>query len=87
MLETFAKAGKESPERSAAERAIANLRAARKPVDDFQSLRNEVLDLKKENRDLRKEMDDLKKKVSALPAPQPKAKSKKPVVPPKAARR
>ena len=91
VLETFAKAGKESPERSAAERAIASLRAARKPVDDFHSLRNEVIDLKKENRDLRKEMDDLKKKVSALPAPQaapqPKSKSKKPVVPPKAARR
>ncbi|MBI4326355.1 MAG: HEAT repeat domain-containing protein [Chloroflexi bacterium] len=91
VLETFARAGKESPERSAAERAIASLRAARKPVDDFQSLRNEVLDLKKENRDLRKEMDDLKKKVGALPgpqaAPQPKAKSKKPALPPKAARR
>ena len=90
VLETFAKAGKESPERSAAERAIASLRAARKPVDDFHSLRNEVIDLKKENRDLRKEMDDLKKKSARCQrpaAPQPKSKSKKPVVPPKAARR
>ncbi len=71
-LEKFATAGQDSPERSAAERAVARLRAARKPVDDFKNLRGEVLDLEKQNRELRKELDDLKKKVEAT-APPPAA--------------
>ena len=77
-LETFAGAGKESPERSAAERAISSLRAVKKPGEDLRDLRSEVLELQKQNRDLRKEVDDLKKKVEAAnkPAPQPKASAK-----------
>jgi aminopeptidase N len=63
VLQTFAGASRETPERSAAERAVTTLRAARRPVDDFKNLRNEVLDLQKQNRELRKELDDLKKKV------------------------
>jgi len=66
VLEKFATAAKDSQERTAAERAIADIRAARKPADDLSSLRNEVLGLQKENRDLRKEMDDLKKRFQAL---------------------
>jgi HEAT repeat protein len=62
-LNKFATAAKDSPERGAAERAVTGLRAARKPVDDFKNLRQEVLDLQKDNRDLRKELDELKKKV------------------------
>ncbi len=62
-LQTFATAGKESRERDAAAKAVADLRASRKPVDDFKNLRQEVLDLQKANRDLRKELDTLKKKV------------------------
>jgi len=65
VLETFAGASKESRERAAAERAVTNLRAGRKPVDDFKNLRQEVLDLLKANRDLRKELDTLNKKVEA----------------------
>jgi len=65
VLEKFATASKTSPQRAAAERAVASLRAVRKPVDDFKNLRQEVLDLQKENRDLRKDMDDLKKKIDA----------------------
>ena len=65
VLEKFATASKESRERTSAERATTELRAARKPVDDFKNLRQEVLDLQKTNRDLRKELDDLKKKVEA----------------------
>jgi aminopeptidase N len=65
VLEKFATASKESPERTTAEKAVADLRAARKPVDDFKNLRNEVLDLQKQNRELRKELDDLKKQVAA----------------------
>jgi aminopeptidase N len=72
VLQTFALASKASPERVAAETALASLRAVRKPVDDFKNLRQEVLDLQKANRDLRKELEDLKKKVetakSSIPA-------------------
>ena len=68
VLEKFTTAAKTSPQRAAAERAVASLRAARKPVDDFKNLRQEVLDLQKENRDLRKDMDELKKKVETGPS-------------------
>jgi len=64
-LETFATSAKDSPERAAAEQALAVLRAGRKPVDDFKNLRQEVLDLEKANRDLRQELDELKKRVAA----------------------
>jgi aminopeptidase N len=82
VLEKYATASKESRERTAAEKALAELRAARKPVDDFKNLRQEVLDLQKSNRDLRKELEDLKKKVEAwemTPArPEPRKKQLKP---------
>jgi len=65
VLHRFAEAAKDSPERGAAERAVTDLRAGRKPVDDFKNLRQEVLDLEKANRDLRKELDSLKRKVEA----------------------
>jgi aminopeptidase N len=65
VLETFAKAAKESPERTRAEKAITALRSARKPVDDFKELREEVLSLQKETRKLQKELDDLKNQVRA----------------------
>jgi aminopeptidase N len=65
VLETFAKAAKESPERTRAEKAITALRSARKPVDDFKNLREEVVTLQKESRELRKELDDLKNQVRA----------------------
>src|SRR5207253_10941437 len=81
VLDKFATASKDSPERGIAERTVAELRAGRKPVDDFKNLRQEVLDLEKANRELRKELDDLKKKLDAsspLP-PEPPTKKKKPV--------
>ncbi len=78
VLEKFATAAKDSPERGAAERAIASLRAARKPVDDFKNLRQEVLDLQKENRDLRREMDDLKKKIEVSRPVPPSAPNQPP---------
>ena len=78
VLQKFATAPKESRERAAAERAIIDLRAARKPTDDFKNLRQEVLDLEKANRDLRKELDDLKKKLDArLAAPSARPAKKK----------
>jgi HEAT repeat protein len=78
VLETFTHAAKESPERRAAEKAIADIRAARKPSDDLHDLRDEVTGLQKENRDLRKSVDDLKKKMDAtLPAAGDKTKKRK----------
>jgi len=68
VLETFASASRKSPERTAAEQSLAELRTARKPVDDFKNLRQEVMDLEKANRELRKDLDDLKKRVGARDA-------------------
>ena len=62
---------------------MSALRAARKPVDDFKNLRQEVLNLQKANRDLRKDLDDLKKKVEAKSGNAPAAPAKKKVVAPK----
>ena len=67
-LETFASASKETAAQSVAERAVAQLRAGRKPVEDPRNLRQEVLDLQKANRELRKDLDELKTKVEARPA-------------------
>jgi aminopeptidase N len=72
VLEKIAEAPRESPERAAAERAIADLRADRKPAAELGTLRNEVMNLQKDNRQLRKELDELKKKLEAL-TPQPAA--------------
>ena len=65
VVETFV-ASKETPQRTAAERALADLRAGRRPVDDFKNLRTEVLDLQKQNRALKKQVDALEKKLEAL---------------------
>ena len=78
VLETFATAGPESRERNAANRAIASLRAGRKPSDEFKGLRQEVLDLQKANLEMRKDLNTLKSKVEAgTPAPT-SGKPKKP---------
>jgi len=76
-LDTFARGPKDSPERQAAETAVAALRAVRKPVDDYQELRNEVLSLEKENREMRKQLDELKKQVEASAHGDAAAKKKK----------
>jgi aminopeptidase N len=77
VLQTFASASKDTPERSAAERAITDLRAGRKPVDDFKNLRQEVLELQKSNRELRKELDTLKKTTEAKAETTPEKGKKK----------
>ncbi len=66
--ETALAAAKDSPERKAAEKAIANLRADKKPSENLRDLRNEVVGLQKENRELRQSVDDLKKKFTELTA-------------------
>ena len=72
VLEKFAVGGEGTPERKNAEAAIAKLRAARKPVDDFKNLRKEVTDLKKANQDLGKELEELKKRFEAAAIPEAK---------------
>jgi aminopeptidase N len=76
VLQTFANAAKGSPQREAAERAVAELRAGRKPVDDFKNLRQEVLDLEKANREQSKELADLKKQFEAKEAAPAKSRPK-----------
>jgi len=67
-LEKFTTGAKDSPERGAAERALAALRETRKPATEPAALRNEVSELQKQTRELRKELDELKKKLEAAPA-------------------
>ncbi|MFO1496951.1 MAG: M1 family metallopeptidase [Verrucomicrobiota bacterium] len=63
VLETFTSASKGNPTREAAERAIGEIRAAKKPNDEWRDLRSEVLELKKQNRDLKGQLDDVKKQL------------------------
>jgi aminopeptidase N len=65
-LETFTTGAKDARETRAAERAVTDLRAARKPPIELGSVREDVTKLQSENRDLRKEMDELKKKFDAI---------------------
>lgn len=74
VLQTFANAAKDRPERAAADRAIAAIRAAAKPSDNLKALREEILELKKGTRETRKEMDALTKKVETREA-KPAAKT------------
>ncbi len=76
VLKTFADSAKASPQQTAAEKAVADLRAGRKPVDDFKNLRQEVLDLEKANREQSKELADLKKQFESKDAASAKPKSK-----------
>jgi len=65
VLEKVASAPKDSPERAAADKAMASLRDTRKPGAEVGTLRNEVLTLQRENRELRREFDEFKKKMEA----------------------
>jgi len=69
VVERFATAAEDTPERKAAEVARAELRANRKPADELRNLREEVLDLQKANRDMNKELQGLKKQFEALDSP------------------
>src|SRR5207248_462797 len=48
VLEKFTGSTRESPERAAAEKALTNLRDAKKPAVELGTLRKEVLDLQKQ---------------------------------------
>jgi aminopeptidase N len=66
VLETFAAAAKETPTRPPAEFAINAIRSGRRPGNESQTLRTEVMDLKKDNRELRDELKLLSKKIDAI---------------------
>jgi aminopeptidase N len=65
VLETFATASKETPERKVAEQALEKIRAARKPTDNLKELREEISTLQKTGRETRKELETLKKELGA----------------------
>jgi uncharacterized protein YlxW (UPF0749 family) len=69
LLQTFASASKTLPEQPAAETSLETIRAARRPPDNLQELRESILDLQKENRQLRKDLEDLQKKLESTSAP------------------
>lgn len=64
-VETFTALAADRPEKAAAEKALVQLRTARKPGEDLKGLRTEVLDLQKSNRELKKDLETLKKKLEA----------------------
>lgn len=78
VLETFASMAKETPERKAAEKALAAIRAANKPTDNLKTLRDEILDLKKESRETKKELDALNKKLESKTQKSPAKPSRSP---------
>jgi aminopeptidase N len=79
ILNTFATAAQDNPERRSAEKAIETIRAARKTFVELGELRREFQDLQKQSRDLRRDLDTLQKKLEAagtaktnVPAPPPR---------------
>ena len=66
-LETFTTLAADRPEKAAADKALVQLRTARKPGEDLKGLRTEVLDLQKSNRELKKDLEALRKKLEAKP--------------------
>jgi len=68
ILERFASAAEKTPQREAAESALRKLRDERKPAEELQSLRQEVLELKKAGREASQTLESLKKQVQALSA-------------------
>ena len=65
VLEKLSVSRKDTPERTAAEKAIEALRSGGKPSDDLKTLRKEVTDLKKDNEKLNQDLEDLKKRLDA----------------------
>jgi aminopeptidase N len=81
VLDKLSGVPQESPERLAAERAMASLRDGKKPGVELGAIRGEVLNLQKENRELRRDLEELKKKLEAM-APKPEAAKSGPTVSP-----
>ena len=78
LLSNFASGTNDASETTAATRALEQLRANRTTGSELQSLRTEILDLKKQNDEFRKSFDDLKKRLDARDPINPPAEEKKP---------
>jgi aminopeptidase N len=65
VLSKYAAGSKDDPEAARASRAMESIRAGRPVSTELQTLRTDVLELKKNNDALRKEMDELKKRLEA----------------------
>jgi aminopeptidase N len=65
VLTNLATGPAEAAETTAAKRSIEQIRAARPSGNELQTLRTEVLDLKKQNADLKKSFEELKKQFQA----------------------
>ena len=87
VLEKFASAPKESPERTAAEKALALLRDGKKSSVELGTLRNEVLTLQRDNRDLKKQFEDFKRKVESTLPPSIVTQTNRSATSPKGAKR
>ena len=69
VLTNFSSGATDAPETTAANRAIEQIRSARSTGNELQSLRTEVIDLKKQNDELKKSFDELKKEMKARSSP------------------
>lgn len=65
LLETYSTSASDTPQRSAAEHAIAKIYKSGKPADNLSGLRDEILELKSSQRKLKKEFEDLQKRLKA----------------------
>lgn len=68
-INTFVMEMKDSPRRKAAEEAMRDLRSRRRPAEEVNTLRQEVLDLQKQQRELQQKFDELRKRTEALTTP------------------
>jgi HEAT repeat protein len=69
VLTGFAAGSEEASETKPAAKALEAVRAHRPVVTEMQTLRTEVLGLKKQNEELKSSLDELKKRVEAVVPP------------------
>src|SRR5688572_1250613 len=67
VLENFAGGPTDAAETTAANRAMEQIRSGRRTGNELQSLRSEVLELKKQNDELKKSFEEIKKQMQARP--------------------
>ena len=67
VLENFTKGPADASETTAANRAMEQIRSDRRAGNELQSLRSEVLELKKQNDEMKKSFDEIKKQMQARP--------------------
>ncbi|HVK58751.1 MAG TPA: M1 family aminopeptidase, partial [Candidatus Kapabacteria bacterium] len=80
VLTNFASGAAELPETTAAKLSMEQIRAGRPTGNELQSLRTEVLELKKQNDDLKKSFEEMKKQLQAResqPTTEPAKQNKK----------